>query len=248
MNRISKRLFSITGLALLGLSALVLLMPAPAGADDFNNQGLKPPAYKYYSQYARKNGMYLNLGNIAYVRVPTIRLRVGAVKFREVQFINGHVGHFVTGAGRYRPGGSSYGRQQRIVLPIKTPYYYKPYGSGGPFYGQPSGYVANYYGQPGYGMPNGRYQGGQLGYGEYGFNTSQALQGLPNGQQQQQKAYRGTFNEPKQVIGYNAQPPRPKPRLINVADALAKNAPKPAAAGHLPVVHKPAGQNLIRVQ
>lgn len=245
MNRISKRLLSIAGFAALGLGALVLMTPAPAGADDYNTQGLKPPAYKYYSQYARKNGMYLNLGNIAYVRVPTIRLRTGAVKFREVQFANGHVGHFVTSVGHFRSGASSYGKQQRFVVPIKTPYYYRPYGSGGPFYGQPSGYVANYYGQPGYGMPNGRYQGGQLGYGEYGFNTSQALQGLPNGQQQQ-PAYVGTFNKPKQVIGYNvagqqAQQRPATPRFVHFNGATVKN-------GAMPIVHKPAGKHLIRVE
>lgn len=243
MGRIPKRLLSLAGFAALGLGALVLMMPAaPAGAEDYNNQGLKPPAYKYYSQYARKNGMYLNLGNIAYVRVPTIRLRVGAVKFREVQFANGNVGHFVTSVGHFRPGASSYGRQQRIVVPVKTPYYYKPYGSGGPFYGQPSGYVANYYGMNGYGLPNGRYQAGQLGYGGYGFNTSQALQGLPN-PQQRQSAYVGSFNKPRQVIGYAvpAQQQPAKPRFLHFNGATVKS-------GAMPVVHKPAGKNLIRVE
>ena len=237
MNRISRKLLSIAGLALLGLGALVLLSASPAGADDYNMQGLQPPAYKYHSQYARKSGMYLNLGNIAYVLVPTIRLRVGSVKFREVQFVNGRVGHFVT--GHYRPGASSYGRQQRIVVPIKTPYYYKPYGNSGPFYRQPSGYVANYYGMNGYGLPNGRLANGQIGYGQYGFNTGQALQGLPG--EQQPKAYVGKFNKPRQIIGYVEGQPRPKPRIMHFGNPAAKS-------GIMPTMHKPAGKNLIRVQ
>lgn len=245
MSTISKRLLSLAGFAALGLSALLLMTPSPAGADDYNNQGLQPPAYKYYSQYARKNGMYLNIGNIAYVRVPTIRLRVGAVKYREVQYANNGGGHFVTGVGHYRPRQSSYGKQQRILVPVKTPYYYKPYGSGGPFYGQPSGYVANYYGMPGYG-PYGQFQGDQLGYGQYGFNTGQALRGLPGAQPQ--AAYVGTFNAPKRIVGYNVAAPQPqlqpaaaKPRVVHFNGATAKN-------GNLPTLHKPAGKNLIRVE
>jgi hypothetical protein len=241
MSRISRKLLSIAGLALLGLGALVLLTGSPAGADDYNRQGLQPPAYKYHSQYARKSGMYLNLGNIAYVRVPTIRLRVGAVKFREVQFANnGGVGHFVSSVGHYRNGPSTYGKQRRIVVPIATPYYYKPYGSGGPFYGLPSGYVANYYGTDGYGLPNGRLPNGQMGYGQYGYNTRQALQGLPN-PQAQQTAYVGSFNKPKQVVGYVVGQQKPKPHIMHLGNAAAQN-------GAMPNMRKPAGKNFIRVE
>jgi hypothetical protein len=241
MNWISKRLLSIAGFAALGLGALVLMLPAPAGADDYNTQGLQPPAYKYHSQYARKSGMYLNVGGIAYVRVPTIRLRVGSVKFREVQAANtGGVGHFVTSVGHFRPGPASYGKQQRVLVPIRTPYYYKPYGNGGPFYGQPTGYVANYYGMNGYGLPNARLPYGQMGYGQYGFNTGQALQSLPN-PPQQQSAYVGSFNQPRQIVGYVQGQQKPKPHIMHLGNAAAANLV-------LPTMHKPAGKNLIRVE
>lgn len=245
MNRISRKLLSIAGFAALGLGALVLMAGSPAGADDYNNQGLQPPAYKYHSQYARKSGMFLNIGNVAYVRVPTIRLRTGAVKFREVQFANnGGVGHFVTSVGHFRPGPSSYGKQQRVLVPVQTPYYYKPYGNGGPFYGQPSGYVANYYGMDGYGMPNGRPQGARLGYGSYGFNTGQALQGLP-APKSQQSAYAGGFNAQGQSAMYFVGPAQQRaigqPRFVHFNGATVKS-------GKLPTVHKPNGKNFIRVE
>lgn len=241
MNRISRKLLSIAGFAALGLGALVLMTPAPAGAQDYNKQGLQPPPYKYYSQYARKNGMFLNIGNIAFVRVPTIRLRTGAVKFREVQAANNGGVNFVTGAGRYRPGSASYGKQQRILVPVKAPYYYKPYGNGGPFYGQPSGYVADYYGMNGYGLPNGRLQDTGLGYGGYGFNLNQALQGLPSAQPQ--PSYRGSFNAPRPMVAVQQQPQRPvaQPRIVQFNGATVKS-------GNMPVVLKPAGKNFIRVE
>jgi hypothetical protein len=247
MSGISKRLLSIAGFAALGLSALVLMTSAPAGAQDYNKQGLQPPPDQYYSQYARKNGMFLNIGNIAYVRVPTIRLRTGAVKFREVQAANnGGVGHFVTSVGHFRPGPSSYGKQQRILIPVKTPYYYKPYGNGGPFYGQPYVYVADYYGMNGYGMPNGRLQGGQLGYGGYGFNMAQALQGLPqqgSSGTQRQPSYQGSFNAPKPMMAVPQQPQRPvaQPRIVQFNGATVKS-------GNMPMVLKPAGKNFLRVE
>lgn len=251
MSRMTRKLFSIAALSLLGLAALVLLAGAPAGAEDYSKQGLKPPAYKYHSQYARKGGLYLNFGDVAYVRIPTIRLRVGSVKYRDVQYANGGGGSFIVGGGHLRPRASSYyyGKQQRIVVPVKTPYYYKPYNSGGPFYGQPSGYVANYYGMGGYGLPDGLPMGAQVTYRSYGFNSAQALQAFP-GAQQPQKAYVGGFNKPKQIIGYLPTQPRPKPRTINIADALAKNGQVVNTGQHgaLPNVHKPAGQSLIRVQ
>ena len=234
---------AIAGLAgamvALGLGVLTMA-PTPVSADDYNFQGLKPPAYKYYSQYARKNGMYLNIGNLAYVRVPTIRLRTGAVKFREVQFANRGAGYFFSGAGHFRPGPSSYGKQKRIIVPIKAPYYYKPYGSGGPFYGQPSGYVARYYGMPGYGLPNGRLPYGQLGYGQYGFNIGQALQGLPS--MQPQPSYKGRFNAPNRIVAVPQQlRPVAQPRFVHFNGATVKS-------GNLPVVLKPAGKHLIRVE
>jgi hypothetical protein len=235
-------LAGLTGAAVaLGLGAL-MIAPTPASADDYNAQGLQPPAYKYHSQYARKSGMYLNLGGIAYVRVPTIRLRTGAVKYRDVQYANnGGVGHFYSSVGHFRPGPAQYGKQQRIIVPVKTPYYYRPYGSGGPFYGQPSGYVANYYGMNGYGLPNGRLPKAQMGYGTYGFNTGQALQGLPNAQRQ--KAYVGSFNAPTRIVAVQQQRqlPAAKPRFLHFNGATVKS-------GNLPVVHKPAGKNLIRVE
>lgn len=224
-----------------GIMALSIGTAAPAGADGPFATGLKPPPYKYYSQYARKSGLYLDLGGIAYVRVPTIRLRVGAVKFREVQMMNAFgVGHFVSGVGHFRPGPAQYGRQQRILIPIKTPYYYKPYGHGGPFYGTPSGYVADYYGMPGYSQ-YGQLPRRQLGYGTYGFNTGSALQRLP-GVPQQQPAAPGSFNAPNRIIAV-AQPPRPdfQPRIMHFNGATVKS-------GNLPTVHKPAGKTFIRVE
>ncbi len=227
-------------LAAAGLLALSLGAAAPAAAEGSMN--LQPPGYKYASQYARKSGMYLNLGNLAYVRVPTIRLRVGSVKFREVAIANnGGGGHFLSNVGHFRPGPGQYGKQQRIIVPIATPYFYLPYGSGGPFYGQPSGYVASYYGQPGYGMPNGRPPYRQLGYGGYGFNTNQALQGLPR--IGQQSAYRGGFNAtgPMVAVKQPALRPAAQPRYVHFNGATVKS-------GALPTVHKPAGKNFIRVE
>jgi len=228
-----------------GILALSIGAVTPAGADGPFATGLQPPPYKYYSQYARKSGLYLNLGGIAYVRVPTIRLRVGAVKFREVQMVNSFgVGHFVSGVGHFRPGPSQYGRQQRILIPIQTPYYYKPYGHGGPFYGAPSGYVAGYYGMPGYSQPGysqfGELPRTQLGYGTYGFNTGSALQRLPS--VPQQPSYVGSFNAPNRIVAV-ARPPRPdfQPRIMHFNGATVKS-------GNLPNVHKPVGKTFIRIE
>lgn len=231
-------------ISMLGAALVAALMglgtAAPAAAE--GQQSLQPPASKYASQYARKSGMFLNLGNIAYVRVPTIRLRVGSVKFREVQAANYGGGHFVSGVGHFRPGPSRYGRQQRIFVPVVTPYSYLPYGNGGPFHGAPSGYVASYYGQPGFngagfGAPNGRLEGRLLRYGNYGFNTGQGLPG-----QQREPAYRSSFNAPSAVYGPpRKQRPAAQPRFVHFNGATVKS-------GALPTVHKPAGKNLIRVE
>lgn len=237
---------ALAPVAAAGMVALSLGTAGPASADGSFASGLQPPPYKYYSQYARKSGLYLNIGNLAYVRVPTIRLRAGAVKFREVQAANGFgVGHFITGVGHFRPGPAQYGKQKRIVIQVRTPYYYRPYGYGGPFYGMPAGYVANYYGQPGYGMPGYGlpgygFPGAQLGYGTYGFNTGQALQQLR--MTQPQPAYVGSFNAPRRIEAA-PQPVRPdfKPRFVHFNGATVKS-------GDLPIVHKPAGKHLIRVQ
>lgn len=231
------KIVSMLGAALVALSAFAA---QPAAAE--GQQSLQPPAYKYASQYARKSGMFLNLGNLAYVRVPTIRLRVGAVKFREVSIANnGGGGHFITGVGHFRPGPAQYGRQQRTIVPVVTPYYYLPYGSGGPFYGAPNGYVASYFGMPGYGVPNGRLVIGRtLGYGGYGFNGGQALQGLPSAGQR--PVYRSAFNAPRPLIVIpQQQRPAAKPRFIHFNGATVKS-------GAMPTLHKPAGKNFIRVE
>lgn len=224
-------------LALGGLGAT-----APAAADGFYmSQGLQPPPYKYRSEYARKSGMYLDLGNVAFVRVPTIRLRVGAVKFREVRAANGNVARFVTGVGYYRPSPATYGRRHQVFVPVKTPYAYHPYGGGAPFYGAPTGYVADYYGRPGYG-PRGRLQAEQLGYGAYGFNAGSAIGQLPG--LRAPEAYVGSFNAPRQMVPVKQfEQPRPgfQPRFVHFNGATVKS-------GQLPNLLKPAGKNFIRVE
>jgi hypothetical protein len=235
MSRISKRLLSLAGIAVLSLGALVLMMPAPAGAEGPGfSEGLKPPAYKYSSQYESLSGLYLNLGSGAYARVPTIRLRVGAVKAREVQAANVRgISHFMPSVGHFVVGSSN--TEARVVLPIKPRYSYNRYSYNRYSYKR-YGYGRYGYGGPGYGQPF----YGQPGYGQYGFNTGQALQGLSNARPQ--TAYVGSFNKPKQVIGYNlAGQQGPKPHFIHINGATAKN-------GAMPIVHKPAGKHLIRVE
>lgn len=250
MNRISKRLLSLLGFAALGLGAL-MMAPAPADAEGPGfSQGLKPPPYKYQSQYESMSGLYLNLGNGTYARVPTIRLRAGAVKAREVAAANVRsVGHFMPSVGHFQVGSSN--AESRVVLPIRPRYSYKrSYGYGRGYGGSGYGYMPPFYGQPGYGQPGyappgfSGYGSGYrpLGYGQYGFNAGQALQGLPSAQPQ--TAYVGSFNAPRPMLPVQqAQQPRPdfEPKFLHFNGATVKS-------GRLPTVLKPAGRHFIRVE